>query len=149
MGSVLDREVLRKTWMEKGEVVLDRLMTALGDATRRGRVDEVMREAVLQAGGDVLAEGLRQLGHGLRQEGDPPKCEACDKPMKFKQMRSVRVRTALDGRPRTVVSPYMKCTACGTGALWTRRALGLDKDGFTKALREMVVRAGALEPFET
>lgn len=48
-----------------------------------------------------------------------------------------------------VPSPQLVCGDCRRGILSLRGALGLDADGFMRGLREMSVRAGALEPFES
>lgn len=149
MEKLIDRAALRKTLMAKGEALVDRVVSLLCDGEGRRRADRVVREAVLELGADVLSEGLRQLGHGLRHREEPPDCEQCGGPTRFKQMRQLQVRTVLDGKPRAVASPYLKCTECGAGTLWIRRELGLDRDGFMPALREMAVTAGAIEPFES
>lgn len=110
-------------------------------------LDAVVREVVLEVGARVHGFVASQVGRGLRAEA--PTCPDCGEEMTFKQNRPVRIRSVLTGGAASASGPYFLCWGCGVGASPLRDALGLDSEGFTPALREVCVRAGALEPFES
>lgn len=122
-----------------------RKLTGSGDATP---LDQEFRAAWLVVGDGVLGKLMGEVARQLAATRECA-CPDCGKPARFKQMRPCTVRTVLTGEPMEISSPYFVCGGCRRGVLSLRGALGLDADGFTQGLREMSVRAGVLEPFES
>jgi hypothetical protein len=109
-------------------------------------LDRAIREVMLEGGEAVAREAVNELGRTARTSTGP-RCPKCGKPMRFKQMRRMLLRTVMTGKPVRIVSPYWVCDSCRVGILGLREQLHLDRDGFTPGLREMCTRAGASEPF--
>ena len=149
MGIMLENSAVCNILLEKGRLVVERLFAALENGEQMSRVDEVARKLWLELGEDILQAMLIELGRQIRHSDKPkPRCSRCAQPRRFKQMRSLKVRTALTGTEREIPSPMMVCDQCSTSVLWMRELLDLDEDGFTPRLRELSVGAGTIEPFE-
>lgn len=154
MARIFELDVLSKVLMEAGAGSLLPVLAAATDGRQLRRLDAEVRDAVHRIGERVLAAAYEQVGGWLRSESRRSRQESlptcgCGRRMRFKQMRPCSVRTALTGLPMDVRSPYYVCDHCRTGALGLRRELDLDDDGFTPELRDLAVRAGVLEPFES
>lgn len=148
MKNIIDFEEVHKLFVQNGYQIVDELKTAI-EENRLARLDEIARELFLELGDIVLQEVFRQIGDSLRFTDErPPVCSCCGQPLKFKQMRKMPVRSSLTGKEREIKSPMMVCKSCHTGSLWMRELLDLDRDGFMQRLRELSVKAGAMETFE-
>ena len=145
---MFDLEALSNTAARAAQRVVSELAGKLATAGDAAALDQESRAAWLAAGEVVVGGFVRELA---RQQAATRRCDCpeCGKPARFKQMRPCTVRTVLTGQPTEVPSPYFVCSDCKRGVLGLRVALGLDADGFTRGLREMSVRAGVLEPFES
>jgi hypothetical protein len=108
---------------------------------------EVVRQGLHELGDRLIQDVLRQLGNRIRFEQEIPDCR-CGKSRFFKQMRPLRIRTALTGTVLSVPSPYIICDSCKEGQLWLREILQLDEDGCTPFLQELSIEAGTIEPYE-
>lgn len=150
MASMISKDEFRKSIADVMDRAVARLSDTMHETLSGGApddVDRVVRTGVLDLGEALLAEGLRQFSDSLKPT--PPCCPRCNKPMRFKQTRSLVVRTALTGKGHGCRSPYFLCDECHLGVMGLRKALCLDDDGFTPFLRELSIRAGAIEPFES
>jgi hypothetical protein len=127
--------------------ISQRISEEICDFGSSDRIDEVVRQQMHELGDQLIQCVLRDLGNRIRFEQHPPHC-ACGGERYFKQMRPLRIRTALTGRQLVVPSPYLLCENCNEGQLWLRELLHLDEDGCTPFLQELAIEAGTIEPFE-
>jgi hypothetical protein len=150
VNSMIDADILGKQFEARVLEMTRELASKAAALVNSGHavdLDRMMREGVHVLGERLCAETINQVGRALRDR--PHACECCGSSMRFKQYRPIEVRTALTGEAITVLSPQFVCDACHRGTLAVREALRLDEDGFTQLLRELAVRAGTLEPFES
>jgi len=150
VNSMIDAETLCKQFEARALEAARKLASkaaALVNAGSAVDLDRMMREGVHALGDELCAEAINETGRALRDQ--PHACPSCARAMRFKQFRPMEVRTGLTGEPTTVMSPQFVCDACHHGTLVVRQALHLDEDGFTMLLRELSVRAGTMEPFES
>lgn len=145
---MIDLETVNKIAASAAQRVVADLVRKLGAGGDPAQLDQQFRAAWLGAGervlGGLIAGVSRQLASARECN-----CPKCGKPARFKQMRPCTVRTVLTGEATEAPSPYFVCADCRCGVLGLRVALSLDADGFTRGLRELSVRAGVLEPFES
>ena len=148
MENIIDFERVHKFFLEQTNQITNRLKDAI-EKDRLVRLDECAREVFHELGDLVLQEVFGQIGNFLRfADKSPPVCSCCGQPLEFKQMRKMPFRSSLTGKERQIKSPMMVCRNCRTGNLWMREHLDLDRDGFMQRLRELSVKAGAIETFE-
>lgn len=148
MENIVDFEQVLKIFVGHGGRITDRLKDAI-EKSGLTRLDETAREVFLELGDFILQEVFGQVGESIRFTNEPPPvCRHCGQSLAFKQMRKMPFRSALTGKSLEIKSPMMVCDRCHRGALWMREVLDLDRDGFTQRLRELSVKAGAMEPFE-
>jgi len=150
MTYMLEIEELRKVAHAAIGPVLDELVACVvqGDASL---LDERLNGSLAQLGDRLARAAYAQIGAGLRarqRRGETPACPQCGQHTRFKQSRSLTVRTALTGSGLKVSSPYSICESCRLGVYELRDALRLDSDGLTPTLRALAISAGTLEPFE-
>lgn len=111
-------------------------------------LDTFARTGFLELGEKALSRVLEHRAAELKDHGEMPVCPNCDNCMRFKQNRTVQVRTALTGLPQKVSSPMAVCSKCSVGASLLRKAMRLDADGRTRRLRHLATIAGTVEPYE-
>lgn len=149
--NIVDRTPLRNAVEPHLRALIERVAQAIEGGDHLTDLDEIIRSGVLALGAELHREAVDEVGRRCRQEvrTRPPTCPTCAKPMRFKQMRAMTVRTVLDGKPRRISSPYSFCVTCRLGVLAVRQELGLDASGLTPSLGKLAVLAGTLEPFES
>lgn len=149
--NIVDRTQLRNAVEPHIQALIERVAQTVEAGDHLTGLDEIIRGGVLAIGAELHREAVHEVGRLCRREvrDRPPVCPACAKSMRFKQMRSMTVRTVLDGKPRRIRSPYCFCATCHVGALAVRQKLGLDASGLTPSLGKLAVLAGTLEPFES
>lgn len=105
---------------------------------------------VREEGGRFLREALGlALSHRGRKEryGKEVECR-CGGTAEFRQYRTYRVATVLPGKTVEVKAAYYLCEKCRKGVVPLLRELRADADGMTPGLRELVVLAGTIDPYE-
>jgi len=148
MENIIDFEKVHKVFLEQESQITDMIKEACAK-NGLARLDEFVREVFLELGDLVLQEVFRHIGNSVRfTDESRPECSCCGQPLEFKQMRKMPFRSSLTGKEREIKSPLMVCKNCHTGSLWMRELLDLDRDGFMQRLRELSVKAGAIETFE-
>ena len=84
------------------------IFVKLSQQSSLARLDELVRSMLHELGDKLIQTLLRDLGNRIRFDRDPPAC-ACGNKRRFKQMRSMRLRSALTGKQLSVPSPYIIC----------------------------------------
>lgn len=98
MKSIVDFEKVLNVFVGHGCRITGKLNQAL-ENSGPARLDEAARELFLELGDLMIQEVFKQMGESIRHsDQDPPDCECCGKPLKFKQMRKMPVRSALTGK---------------------------------------------------
>ena len=149
--NIVDRAHLRNAVESRLQALIAGVSQAVEAGTQVRDLDELIRGQVPEIGAELHRAAVDEFARLCRRTAadEAPSCPSCGGEMRFKQMRRMTVRTALDGKPRRVASPYCFCTECRIGLLVARQRLGLDESGLTPTLRKLAVLAGTIEPFES
>lgn len=142
-------EELRKKVLADVDALLAEAVRAGETGDGLARLDYKIRQRVLAMGEQVVRVAASARAAKTKKEKPVKECEDCDGPLRFRQIRSVTVRSCLTGEPVVADAAYLTCHRCGGGYFDLKHAMRLDQDGFTPALVKMSLRAAAMEPFES
>lgn len=142
-------EELRKKVLADVERLLAEAVVAGETGEGLSRLDHMIRERVLAVGEQVVRVAASARAAKSKSRKPSKKCEDCDGPLRFRQVRQVGVRSCLTGELIHADTAYLTCPRCGVGRMELKEAMHLDQDGFTPSLVAMSLRASAMEPFES